>query len=219
MSTVKELTFTFLDQELILSVEKAIYWANKEALIVSDLHLGKAGHFRKSGIAIPKKVDDQNLTRLNLLIDLYSPRQILFLGDLFHSQKNSEWNSFIQWKNQHQSIKMHLAIGNHDFHPPEEYQDMGLTTSYEISVAPFLLMHEAFTNRNSQGLYPISGHVHPSVRFIGKGRQAKRIPCFYFGSNGALLPAFGNFTGTHTIKPKVDEFVFGIIEDQIMQIS
>ena len=30
-----------------------MFWEEEKALIVSDLHFGKTGHFRKSGIAVP----------------------------------------------------------------------------------------------------------------------------------------------------------------------
>lgn len=208
-----------MDQNLILSAEKAIYWEEREALILSDLHLGKAGHFRKSGIAIPKIVNDGNLYRLDTLVDKFVPKIILFLGDLFHSHKNTEWKTFVEWRQKNNQIEMHLAIGNHDFHSPDEYEEMGLNTTSVIEAPPFLLLHDEMETGIEMDAYPISGHIHPSVRLVGKGRQAKRIPCFYFGKSGALLPAFGNFTGTHTIKPESSELVFGIVEDQIIRIS
>lgn len=219
MNPEKEIQITFKGQKLILSALKAIYWVDREALILSDLHLGKAGHFRKSGVAIPGTVNDGNLSRLDSLFTRFSPKQILFLGDLFHSTKNSEWETFKNWRTNYPKIEMHLVIGNHDFHPPDVYESIGLICSAEIKAVPFLLIHDETTIENSTELYPISGHVHPSVRMIGKGRQAKRVPCFYFGELGALLPAFGNLTGTHTIKPRVKDILFGIIEDQIIRIS
>ena len=32
---------------------RALYWKKENALIISDLHVGKSAHFRKNGIAIP----------------------------------------------------------------------------------------------------------------------------------------------------------------------
>ncbi len=219
MISEKEIEIKFKEQNLILSALKAIYWIEQKALILSDLHLGKAGHFRKSGVAISGEVNDGNLSRLDTLITQYSPKKILLLGDLFHSTKNTEWETFKRWRTNYPKIEMHLAIGNHDFHSPDEYENLGLICSEEIEASPFLLIHDETNIENTSELYPISGHVHPSVRMIGKGRQTKRIPCFYFGELGALLPAFGSLTGTHTIKPKVEDHVFGIIEEQIIRIS
>ena len=44
--------------------------------------------------------------------------------------------------------------------------------------------------------YVLAGHLHPGVRLHGPGRQSVRLPCFAFGRNAALLPAFSEFTGT-----------------------
>lgn len=219
MNHEKEIEITFREQKLILSALKAIYWIDRQILILSDLHLGKAGHFRKSGVAIPGTVNDRNLSRIDSLFTRYSPKKILFLGDLFHSTRNTEWETFKSWRTNYPEIEMHLVMGNHDFHSPDEYESLGLICSVEIKADPFLLIHDETTTGNPSELYLISGHVHPSVRMIGKGRQAKRVPCFYFGKLGALLPAFGNLTGTHTIKPRVKDIVFGIIEDQVIRIS
>lgn len=212
-------SITFKNQSLVLSPQKAIYWREHRALILSDLHLGKAGHFRKSGFAIPKSVDDGNLKRLDALIKEFEPTSIFFLGDLFHSTKNEEWSSFKTWRDKHSEIQMYLAVGNHDLYDADDYAELELTCSNSIHLSPFLMLHDEADVERTNGLYPISGHIHPSVRMLGKGRQSKRLPCFYFGQLGALLPAFGNFTGTHIIKPTVDDHTFAIIEAQILELS
>lgn len=214
-----DLQIRFKKQEFILTPEKAIFWVNKNILVLSDMHLGKSGHFRKAGIAIPTAVNDNNLYRLDVLIKYYKPDRILYLGDLFHSDKNSEWTSFNTWRSKYPEIVMNLSIGNHDFHSVDEYESIGLICSHSIDIDPFLLLHDSTNIKTEDKIYTISGHVHPSIKLFGKGRQSVRVPCFYFGEDHALLPAFGSFTGTHTIKPKVSDLVFGIINDQIIKIS
>ena len=44
--------------------------------------------------------------------------------------------------------------------------------------------------------YRLAGHIHPSVVLYGTARQSMRLPAFVFGLEGAILPAFGDFTGT-----------------------
>jgi DNA ligase-associated metallophosphoesterase len=214
-----DLKFEFKEQELILTPEKAIYWSNKNSLVLSDLHLGKSGHFRKHGVPIPDSLNNENLTRLDTLIKHFNPERILFLGDLFHSSKNLEWNTFADWRSHHESISMLLAIGNHDFYPIEEYTSLGLICSSHIEVKPFLLTHDFDDVSASESSYVISGHVHPSVKLKGKGPQKMRLPCFYFGKQHALLPAFGSFTGAHTIKPAVEEHVFAVTPEQIIDLT
>ena len=65
------------------------------------------------------------------------------------------------------------------------------------------------------GHYPLAGHVHPSVALGGNGR-AMTLPCFYFGRDYALLPAFGEFTGTAVIRPRAGESVFVLAGDEIV---
>jgi hypothetical protein len=42
------------------------------------------------------------------------------------------------------------------------------------------------------------------------------LPCFYFGRDYGLLPAFGEFTGTAVIRPRVGESVFVLAGDEIV---
>ena len=40
-------------EKLDLLPQKAIYYPQHKTLLAADLHLGKAGHFRNAGIAVP----------------------------------------------------------------------------------------------------------------------------------------------------------------------
>ncbi|HEY4936402.1 MAG TPA: metallophosphoesterase, partial [Puia sp.] len=53
-----------LDQQFWLTTDRTMFWEEEKALIVSDLHFGKTGHFRKSGIAVPPSVFKEDLQRL-----------------------------------------------------------------------------------------------------------------------------------------------------------
>jgi len=59
--------------------------------------------------------------------------------------------------------------------------------------------------------YYFSGHLHPGIRIRGGGRQVLQFPCFYFGAEYAVLPAFGRFTGTVSIDPLPESNVFAIL--------
>ena len=72
-------------QTLRLLPERAIYWEEGDLLILSDLHLGKSGHFRKNGIPAPANVHLDDLRGLLELADSLKPLAVLVIGDLFHS--------------------------------------------------------------------------------------------------------------------------------------
>ena len=52
------------ENTFLLSANKTIFWEEEKILILSDLHLGKSGHFRKAGIAIPQNILQEDLFRL-----------------------------------------------------------------------------------------------------------------------------------------------------------
>jgi len=208
--------FSLLKQSLILSPEKALFWEQEKTLVVSDVHLGKSGHFRKHGIAVPQQVNSGNLERLSLLINQTRPDRLIFLGDLFHSEYNREWNEFVRWRWNYNELSIWLTTGNHDILNRQQYESLNLVLIEQLIHPPFLFRHEPVTDLFEDGLYPVCGHIHPAVKLKGKGRQRVTLPCFYFSDTHALLPAFGNFTGTHKIKPGKHSNVFAVSEGEIL---
>src|SRR6202012_557682 len=127
MDTCAGLEFSLLNQNLILLCQKAIYWQQERALIVADVHLGKVGPFRKAGIAVPRDLEQSDLAVLSDLIDEYHPEKILFLGDLFHSDKNADWDWFVLWRKQFPKLEIMLIRGNHDIIHDPHYLDLNVS--------------------------------------------------------------------------------------------
>lgn len=198
-----------LEQELNLIPSKALFWRNEKILIVSDLHLGKENHFRKSGIPIPFGLHKNDLNNLDILIDEYKPTSLIFLGDLFHSEINNQWNEFSAWINDHSELPLHLVKGNHDILPDHLYQFQNLNVHNDsLTIEPFIFTHKPIETAVDLQYYNISGHLHPAVTLKGNARQSVKLPCFYFGKNNGLLPAFGNFTGSSLIKINKEDLVY-----------
>ena len=112
-------------------------------------------------------------------------------------------------------IEFILVKGNHDILVPELYNASTLLVVDTYRIGPFILSHK---EEKDSILYNISGHVHPSVRLKGKAKQGLRLPCFYFGEFAGLLPAYGNFTGTYPIRPKVGDRIYGILENSVISL-
>ena len=68
-----------------VSPERCLLWEEENTLIVADLHLGKSGHFRKSGIGIPQSIYKADLQRLMAQLYLYKVDRLIIAGDLTHS--------------------------------------------------------------------------------------------------------------------------------------
>ncbi len=214
------ITETHLFGELLhLHPSRALYWHRENLLIISDLHLGKATHFRKHGIPMPRELSDVNWDKLiSLLLD-FQPQRVVFLGDLFHSDWNEEWNDFCHLTAQFSQVRFELVPGNHDILFTEHYISARLFLHPPVlTIEPFIFSHHPLAVIPAH-YYNLCGHLHPSVCLRGNGRQKLRLPCFYFSENQGILPAFGAFTGTAEIQPKKDDQIFVIAEDQVFNLS
>ena len=213
---MKHFEATIQNQTFYLLPEKVIFWKEQSALILSDLHIGKASHFRKAGVPISSHIHVNEFFVLDAIIEEFNPSQILFVGDLFHSEHNQEWELFYTWAHNYETIELILIKGNHDILPEGLYQNSRLEVVDHLLIDNIEFTHER--NENSVG-YNISGHIHPAVSMIGAGRQSLKLPCFLFRADHAFLPAFGHFTGMAKIKPSKKDNIFVIAENKIIHVS
>ena len=211
------IAFDYKGLKLTLLPEKAVWIDSLSVLLIADLHFGKASHFRKSGIPIPEKVHDQDYIQLKSLISRYSPEHVYFLGDLFHSSWNEQWENLLLFLGQFPNSTFHLVVGNHDILAKEKYQDPRLQVHpNQIVLGSLLLSHEP--TAPPAGLLTICGHIHPGILLKGRAKQRVRIPCFHYSENVLILPSFGNFTGLSLIKGQKNDFIWGITEDKLIPI-
>lgn len=200
----------FHGQRLVLSPERCLYWEDQKTLILSDMHIGKAAHFRKSGIAIPQQVFQEDLHRLFQQIHFFSPKHIVVTGDLFHSEANLEHDWFSKWRSELKGIEFTLVKGNHEILRNDVYENLGIKlVRHELHIHPFNFSHELI--ENAQDAYSFVGHTHPGFKLAGRGKQSAVLPCFYFTSNYCVLPAFSKFTGKHLIELNKGDKVYGIV--------
>jgi uncharacterized protein len=205
-------------EQLWLHPFRGAYWARQHTLFVADLHLGKALHFRREGVPVPTAVSQENWDRLIALLLDFRPQRVLFLGDLFHSDYNREWEDFCHTLDQFHEISFELILGNHDSLPPEAYAKANLMVHRgALKAPPFLLTHHPVPEP-SPGWYNLAGHLHPCVFLKGRGRLRERLPCYFFGKAGGVLPAFGAFTGMAQIRPKAEEQVYVIAGREVIMV-
>ncbi len=209
--------FDYRGLKLDLLPEKAVWISEWAVLLIADLHFGKAAHFRKSGIPIPEKVHDQDYIQLNSLISRYSPKQVYFLGDLFHSSWNEQWETLLIFFGQFPNSTFHLVVGNHDILPAEKYQDPRLQVHpNSLVLESLLLSHEPILP--PEGFLNICGHIHPGIVLKGRAKQKVRIPCYHFSDDVLVLPSFGNFTGLSIVEVKKNDLIWGIAEGSVFPI-
>ncbi|MFD2588801.1 ligase-associated DNA damage response endonuclease PdeM [Croceitalea marina] len=207
-------TIQIKNQEFILHPNGGIFWVEKSMLLISDVHLGKVAHFRKFGAAVPQKAIHKNFILLDEIVSYFQPFQICFLGDLFHSSLNKEWQFFENWVEKTPS-EILLVAGNHDIIAPEKFEALGIKIFQELEIEGFLLTHHP---EERDSYFNFCGHIHPAVRLQGFGRQRLKLPCFFKKKQQLILPAFGEFTGTYVLEPTKEDEVFAIAEDEVIKV-
>lgn len=206
-----------------VSPERCLFWEEQNTLIIADLHLGKSGHFRKEGIAIPQSVYKADLQRLMSQLYLFKVDRLIIAGDLTHSSANKELDLFIKWRKDFSLLHIDLVKGNHDILDDSWYAETDIkVSSKKLAAGPFLFIHDLKQHQKltekEKKLYTFTGHMHPAISLKGTGRQSLRFPCFYFAKEYCVLPAFSRFTGTFKVKPEKGETIFAVVENSIMQM-
>jgi DNA ligase-associated metallophosphoesterase len=189
--TEKQITLN--GESIVLNNLRALYWPREEALIVSDLHIGKSAHFRKHGIPISVNVQHNDLERLTFLVSLYNPKKIIIVGDLFHAEINTDMDLFKIWRADHSDLEIILIKGNHDRLKDIVYDSFDIDyCDQELNLPPFKFIHEPEVIEDE---FTISGHIHPGFLLRTKTKQRIKLPCFQVSESQLILPAFSEFTG------------------------
>lgn len=204
--------------------ERGLFWEEENTLIVADLHLGKSGHFRKSGIAVPQNIYKDDLQRLIAQLYLFKAERLIIVGDLTHSSMNKELDLFKRWRKDFSLLHIDLVKGNHDILNDDWYNEAAIKiSSPKLSVGPFLFLHDLKAQKelteSEKKIYTFTGHLHPGIGLKGRGKQTLKFPCFYFTKQYCVLPAFSRFTGINKVQPQKDETVFAIVENNLVKMD
>ena len=206
--------------ELWLLADKAVYWPAQQALLIADIHIGKAAAYRRLGQPVPHGTTQTNLQRLDRLLARYPCKHLIFLGDFLHapeSQTPATLDQLHAWRNTHPELLITLIRGNHDRRAGDPPASLNMTIVPEpLLLGPFALQHEPEPHPTH---HVIAGHLHPAFRLHGRGRQSLRLPCFSIGTHLSLLPAFGSFTGMMEVDAGLGRRLFVVGDDCVWQVT
>ncbi len=203
------LSIQFAGQTLHLLPDRAIYWPERSALIVADLHLGKASGFRSHGIPVPSGSTSKDLNRLNALIQKCDAKHLYILGDFYHSKKGINQqliDSITKWRQSIDTLHIKLIRGNHDRASGRaeacwKFEELDGV----LDDAPFSFSHMD----GETGRFPtLCGHVHPVVQLQDFDGSVVRAPCFVVDENQLILPSFGTFTGGYVVHRQPQRRIF-----------
>ena len=215
---IKEQAIDFAGETLMLTNQRAVYWPAEKILILSDLHVGKAAHFRKSGIALPQQVASRDMERLRNLLEHYQPEKVLITGDLLHAGMNTEVALLKYIIEKTTNSEFLLVKGNHDRLSDREFEKLGI----RILDDGFSLRNIHFTHEDQQKTksdHTISGHLHPGVHVPVGRKSTMRFPCFVLHETQLILPAFSLFSGLDTKCVPAGASCYAIYEDGLFHVS
>jgi DNA ligase-associated metallophosphoesterase len=226
-------------QPLLLMPHRTAYLPAWKLLLVADAHIGKAVSFRRLGVPVPGGTTAQTLQRLSSALAVSQAKGVVFLGDLLHSRHANEPSTVAQvaaWRRTHAGVDMTLVRGNHDRHAgdaPPDWQMRCVTGPLLLPVASDQAENSAQARgiegprtlaldhhpQETAGCYTLAGHLHPAVVLRGRTPGRLRLPCFHFGPQVGVLPAFGEFTGMHVMPRQPGDRVYAVAEDKVYAIA
>jgi uncharacterized protein len=183
--------FSFCGRELAALPQGALFWPERRALLVADLHLEKASWFAATGQMLPPYDSIATLADLATLAAETGAREVWCLGDSFHDRDGcnrlpprarealTALTSATRWT---------WIVGNHD---PAFADPCGGHIVEEAELDGLVLRHQAVPAETRPEL---SGHFHPKLRINRRGRPVARR-CFVASADKLILPAFGALTG------------------------
>jgi uncharacterized protein len=206
-------------ERLVLLHQKAAFWPARKALIVADPHFGKAAAFRRLGVPIPRGTTNSTLARLSAVLADTRAERLVILGDFFHARAGraeSTLAAIAAWRTKHRALAITLVRGNHDRKSGDPPCDWDIDCVAEPFIErPFAFAHSP--QQHGDG-YVLAGHLHPAV-WLSDAQGTLRAPCFWFGPDDAVLPAFGDFTGTHAVSPEAGDRVFAVGPDTVIEVT
>lgn len=185
------------------------------ALVVADLHLGKARSFRAGGVPVPAGTTEETLSRLERMLSATQPARLIIVGDLLHDAAGLEApviEAFAALRGRWQHVSMVLVQGNHDRRAGRLPEALDITVAdAAMEDGGVLFCHDPaeVTGARRPGVPVVAGHVHPVARLVDALGDHLRAPCFHLAARGMLLlPALGAFTGGAVIRPRRGDRVF-----------
>lgn len=213
-------TLTVGGHALTLLPEKAAFLDDFRTLLIADAHIGKAVSFRSFGIPVPRGTTTGTLALLSTLIERTQAVRVVFLGDFLHSRRShapATMEALARWRERHAGLPLTLVRGNHDDRAGDPPASLEFSVVDEpLKVGGLALCHHPQAH---EGFYALAGHLHPCVNLHGRrAHDSLRLPCFHFGGEVGVLPAFGSFTGMHPIQRGEGDRVFAIADDHVAEV-
>jgi DNA ligase-associated metallophosphoesterase len=210
-------------ERLHLLPQRAVWWPTQAAVLVADVHIGKAATFRALGQPVPAGTTLANLQRLEALLRAFRATRLFVLGDFLHApqaRSPAVLAALAAWRARLPDVACVVVEGNHDRRSGQLPASLAIErVRGPLAIGPLSLTHgdRAPGGAPAAG-YPLAGHLHPAYVLRGRAGDRLRLPCFVFGETGAILPAFGEFTGHADVLRKPGDRIFVVGDGQVWAV-
>ncbi len=205
------LAVTLAGEHLSLGGAGTCWYPAFSALIVADIHLGKAAAFRASGLPVPEGHGSRDLHLLGDLVTAAGARRLVIAGDLLHAPGGITAPveaDILDFRERLPGVEIILVPGNHDRTISRHAKAWGMDIAPNHDLGPFRIVHKP--EDAPFGQPSIAGHLHPAMRWSRPGHGSLRCRCFWWraAENQLVLPSFGSFTGSSSVRPAAGDKVF-----------
>jgi uncharacterized protein len=195
-------------------VDLSLFLPKFKALIITDTQLGYEESINKQGILLPRFQFKDILTRLEKIIEVTKPKQVVLNGDIKHEFSTI---SKTEWKQVSELIefissKAELVVieGNHDNLLVPILNKKNLVMKDHLLLDDIYLCHGHKIQKNKDFVKAkviVIGHEHPALGLREKGRIEK-FKCFlrgkYKNKTLIVMPSFSMVTeGTDVLSEKL----------------
>ncbi|MDA8744349.1 ligase-associated DNA damage response endonuclease PdeM [Rubripirellula amarantea] len=186
-----------------LLADRGMYWPDQQTLFVSDTHFGKAATFRRHGIPVPVGSTEGTLAMIAGMLTQTQASRLTILGDMFHARSSLSHDvtrSLESFMDRFADVGITLVRGNHDARVGD------LPSSWPIEIVEPGITIEGVSLGHVPGPVPpgadlfLCGHIHPAVRLVINRESFGKHSCFWHSAGCMVLPAIGQFTGTHVVE-------------------
>jgi len=180
------------------------------------------------------------------LLQSLKPRELLILGDLVHTlpKTRESWlPAFADLVEEHPRTSFRVVTGNHDkpgthkllpatvnWHEEIFEDNMRFTHFPRMDIRPAGQRSSSDMPGDGFGDNPaarhtlepdsnlsFAGHIHPSYVLKVRGKKSRlRMPAYWLSGSQIVLPAFGEFTGSHNITAAPGDRIYGVGPDAVI---
>ncbi|WP_435195593.1 metallophosphoesterase [Natronomonas sp. EA1] len=193
--------------------DRAVYLPDADALVVADLHVGKAA---ASSVQLDLRERETLLERLTRLWASFEPAETVVAGDLLHAFSTvprgvPETLDALRERADTAGTELVVTPGNHDTLLGELW-DSPLESEYRLGDAVVCHGHDP---PETDAAWYVVGHDHPAIDIEGRKR-----PCYLTGESQyrdrglVMLPSFSPLAAGRTInRLSTGDFLSPLVTD------